>query len=502
MEILTCKRNIVIAFFAVLFFAFLLNAINIHAIRNQSDKSNEFLNKELVFDYTIFSVDNSWYLPQIHNYLAGKGFTCDTADTKLLVRRTPVYPMFYGIHYLLFGEQGSFKFIRITQTFLFALAAIVFLLAVFYFTQNKRVAWLSYFLFGFNPTLISYTFYTITESLAPALVGFMLYFLARAYRYKSNKDWFIAGILFSIASLCRPTIFIFGGAVAVMIFLLYLKNIKAMLQAGLSFGIAVLLLFTPYLIRNYKVTNGDFVLLEKYYNDPMNYGMQNIELRKWISTWINPAEYNSERISNKMIENVQRKQTKNSLLDSLMTTIPPAVLTKYNKEEIAQVFSAVYDFYSYKFNMPNAVHIDSAENASILKVRTITNHYIHQHPIQHYVLMPMIFLKSIIVQSNSATMTYLDNYHTNKISFAIKLLLILLNVYLFFALIGNLFFFKKHYILLLATYLFVGVNCGYMLIVLNYFEARYLIPLFPLMYISGAIFAVEIFALAKRKLHF
>ncbi|HOU47311.1 MAG TPA: hypothetical protein PLL99_05865, partial [Chitinophagales bacterium] len=291
-------------------------------------------------------------------------------------------------------------------------------------------------------------------------------------------------------------------AVAVMIFLLYLKNIKAMLQAGLSFGIAVLLLFTPYLIRNYKVTNGDFVLLEKYYNDPMNYGMQNIELRKWISTWINPAEYNSERISNKMIENVQRKQTKNSLLDSLMTTIPPAVLTKYNKEEIAQVFSAVYDFYSYKFNMPNAVHIDSAENASILKVRTITNHYIHQHPIQHYVLMPMIFLKSIIVQSNSATMTYLDNYHTNKISFAIKLLLILLNVYLFFALIGNLFFFKKHYILLLATYLFVGVNCGYMLIVLNYFEARYLIPLFPLMYISGAIFAVEIFALAKRKLHF
>ena len=217
----------------------------------------------------------------------------------------------YGIHYLLFGEQGSFKFIRITQTFLFALAAIAFLLAVFYFTQNKRVAWLSYFLFGFNPTLISYTFYTITESLAPALVGFMLYFLARAYRYKSNKDWFIAGILFSIASLCRPTIFIFGGAVAVMIFLLYLKNIKAMLQAGLSFGIAVLLLFTPYLIRNYKVTNGDFVLLEKYYNDPMNYGMQNIELRKWISTWINPAEYNSERISNKMIENVQRKQTKN-----------------------------------------------------------------------------------------------------------------------------------------------------------------------------------------------
>lgn len=81
---LTSKRNLVIAFFAVLSFAFFLNAINLNAIRKQTDKSNEFLNKELVFNYTILSVDNSWYLPQIHNYLAGKGFTCDTSDAKLL----------------------------------------------------------------------------------------------------------------------------------------------------------------------------------------------------------------------------------------------------------------------------------------------------------------------------------------------------------------------------------------------------------------------------------
>ena len=168
---LTSKRNLVIAFFAVLSFAFFLNAINLNAIRKQTDKSNEFLNKELVFNYTILSVDNSWYLPQIHNYLAGKGFTCDTSDAKLLVRRTPVYPMFYGIPYLFFGEQGSFKYIRITQTFLFALAAIAFLLSVFYFTQNKRIAWLSFFLFGFNPTIISYTFYTLSRIVTGKQIG-------------------------------------------------------------------------------------------------------------------------------------------------------------------------------------------------------------------------------------------------------------------------------------------------------------------------------------------
>ena len=124
--------------------------------------------------------------------------------------------MFYGIHYLFFGEQGSFKYIRITQTFLFALAAIAFLLSVFYFTQNKRIAWLSFSYSDLIPTIIGYTFYTLTESLAPALIGFMLYFLARAYRYKSNRTGLLQEYYFSVASLCRLDI-IFEAPVAILI---------------------------------------------------------------------------------------------------------------------------------------------------------------------------------------------------------------------------------------------------------------------------------------------
>ena len=123
-----------------------------------------------------------------------------------------------------------------------------------------------------------------------------------------------------------------------------------MLQAGWYVGIAVLLLFTPYVIRNYKVTNGDFVLLEKYYNDPMDYGMQNIELKKWISTWINPAEYNSERISNKDDKQCATQPDKTFLIDSLMNTIPPAVASKYSKAEIEKYLVPCTIFY-YKYTI-------------------------------------------------------------------------------------------------------------------------------------------------------
>ncbi len=499
---LTSKKNLFLALISVLIFAFALNTININCIKNQKDKSNEFLNKTLVFNQTIFSIDNNWYLPQIQNFLSGDGFTCDTSNTKLAVRRTPVYPLFYGIHYVLFGEEASFYYIKITQTFLFALSAIALLLAVFLLTNNKKVAWFSFVIYGFNPTLISYTYYTITESLSPALVCFMLYFLSSSVKNNSIKSWFFTGIIFSLAALCRPTIFFFGLSIAFALLYINLKNFKKLVYNSVAFGLALSLVFVPYVIRNYKVTNGDFVLLEKFYNDPMGYGMQNIEFRKWISSWMNPADYNSERVSNKMRDNVLQHRDKKTLIDSLIKTIPTSVYLSYNKETVLDIYHSMYNFYEYQLSINTDRKIDSVEKLTILNIKQHTDNFIEKNTVHYYIVMPILFLKSIIIQSNSASIAYLDNYKSNHFLFFIKLLLILLNVYLFLSLVGNLFYSNKYFLIYIVLFLFVFLNCGYMLFVIKYFEARYLIPLFPLLYISGAIFGVETYNRLKQKLNF
>ncbi len=498
---LTSRKNLIIAFFSVLIVAFALNELNINFIRNQADKSNEFLNKELSFNQTVSSIDNCWYLPQIKNYLAGKGFTCDTSDSKLAVRRTPVYPLFYGLHYVLFGEKNSFFFIKITQTFLFALSAIAFLLAVFYLTNNKKTAWLAFALYGFNPTLISYTYFTLTESLSPALVGFMLYFFSKGVKNNSFKDWFLAGLSFSIASLCRPTIFIFGASITFAIIYINRKNIKKIVTDSLAVGLAVCMIFVPYVIRNYKVTNGDFVLLEKYYNDPMNYGMQNIEFRHWIASWMNPSDYNSERISNKMSTCIRFHGEKTPLIDSLIATIPPRVYESYDKKTVRDIYESLYSCYQYKFWDTIGKNIDSVNNLTVDYIHSQTDSFVKKNPVKYYVLTPLLFLKSIIIQSNSATLTYLDNYTSNKMAYLFKLLLVLLNVYLFFAFAGNLLYIRKYFFVYTILFLFIVINCGYILIGLRYFETRYLVPPFPFLYISGAIFAVETYDRIKQKLN-
>ncbi len=58
---LTSDKNLIIAFFTVLVVAFSLNMLNVSCIWKQTDTGNEFLNKNLVYNQTIFSIDNSWY---------------------------------------------------------------------------------------------------------------------------------------------------------------------------------------------------------------------------------------------------------------------------------------------------------------------------------------------------------------------------------------------------------------------------------------------------------
>ena len=130
---------------------------------------------QIINKVTIYSIDNNWYLPQIKNYLQGNGFTSDKLKPQYLVRRTPIYPLFYGIHYYLFGENESFKYSRFSQIALFVLSTILLFFAVLNFFGSFKLSLLSYLIYVLYPTIPVYTSYTITESLFPAIICFLVF---------------------------------------------------------------------------------------------------------------------------------------------------------------------------------------------------------------------------------------------------------------------------------------------------------------------------------------
>lgn len=499
------KKSGFLFFFVLLIYILCVNLYNVHIIKKNNPKNIEDNCKSLVYNSTIYSVDNYWYVHQMKNFINGKGFTIDPNKAHYDVRRTPVYPLFYGIHYLAFGEDGSYKYIRVTQILLFILATFALLQAAYHFTQKKSIAIITACLFGFNPLFVVYLFYTITEGISPALMCFMLYFISLGYRYNRKKDWFFAGLFFALGCLCRPAIFFLAPS---FLFLIVYKNRKKVNDIIIYslfsfFGAAVL--FAPHVIRNYCVSK-DFILLEKYYGDPMDYGMPNIALRYWITCWINPADYTSEAISNKMLQNINNSTSsipKSVLIEQELERLPKQAFLANSRDEIKDAYGSLYDYYNIKLSgISTKKSIDSSEAIAQQKMEHLRNKFIQNKPFQFYIIRPMLFLKSLILQSNSYILIFLDDYQNNIVKWIAKLVLYLLNIYLFAALFLALIFIKKYKPVTIFAFLFLFLHLIYLIFIIEYFEARYLIPIFPLMYIVAGIFTVECLGKIKAKLNF
>lgn len=107
-------KTALLLFFVSVVYSVSMNVLNVHSIR-KANPTNKCLNaRSLAYDVTVYSIDNYWYLNHVKNYLATGKFTVDTTKYRYEVRRTPVYPLFYGAHYLLFGEKEA-MFIFVTH---------------------------------------------------------------------------------------------------------------------------------------------------------------------------------------------------------------------------------------------------------------------------------------------------------------------------------------------------------------------------------------------------
>lgn len=498
------KYIYIFQFSIVFLFASFMNYMNIKSIKKSNPQNIEMNAESLVYNEAIYSIDNYWYLNQIKNYMNGKGFTCDSSNKLYAVRRTPLYPLFYGIHYVIFGEKGSFAAIKISQMMLFAFSAILIFCAVVNFTNNKRIAWWVYFFYGFNLPFISYLSFTLTESVSPSLVCILLFYLSKCKLESGFKNWFLTGLFFFVAVLTRPTIVFFLPVIACCLVFYNRYLIKRIVSGGWAFFVGASLLFTPWIIHNYIKTNGDIVVLEKYYGDQMDYGMPNMYLKYWIACWINPADYSSERISNYSVANIKNKEvvSKSHFIDSLISTIPVNVFKGNTKDEIRYAYGILYDFYKAKETGADLNTFKRLDSMSIDCFVKMKQRYISRAPFQYYVVTPLLVFKSLVFQSNSATLIYLKDYDKNTFLFLIKTTLYLFNIVCCFSFFFILPFYRKYKDLIWITGLFSSSTFFLIYFINKNFETRYIFPFLPCLFITLSILIVETQTAIRKRLNF
>ncbi len=499
------KKYLFFLFFVSVFYTVLITQVNIHFIKKTNPTNKESNARSLVHNSTVYSIDNYWYVNHVKNYLQYHKFTVDVKMPLYEVRRTPIYPLFYGFHYWLFGEENSFFFIRFSQTILLALAVLALFSGIYNFTGNKTIALLSALLYALFPVFAMATSFTNAESISTELVCIFIYMLSLCYVHPGKKwIWFLTGISFAVTALCRPSnvFLVFTCFFAVLHFNRY--NIKNIIVKGSFFAMGALLLFAPWTIRNYKVTNGDFVFLEKYYGDPMDYGMPHIQLRSWVACWINPCNYSVEDLSNKMLVSltIEKDTTKREeIIDSYVNNMPRRAFIGNSKEEVRGAISALYDYYKIKTSHPDKKLLAEYEKKAVEKSERLKSNFIHKSAIDYYLITPLSFVQSIIFQSNSNSMTFLDNPDSHFIKILIKAILYLITVAAYFSILVVLFMHRKYSPFYWLALFFILTNFTAIIYVLRYFEARYNLPLFPFLFGLLGISLFEVTAAVRRLLN-
>ncbi len=165
--------------------------------------------------------------------------------------RTPGYSFFIGIFYLLTGKEwnAAYPLIAWTQLILDVIAIyFVYKIGLKLFNGNKKSALIPAFLYATYPFIIVWNPVVYSELLSIFFLILGLYY----FIYEEKKfNYFFAGAFVSISVLCRPQVMLIIGVMGIVIILQNRKNISTLFKKLFQFGIAVLIFYGSWPIRNY-----------------------------------------------------------------------------------------------------------------------------------------------------------------------------------------------------------------------------------------------------------
>lgn len=476
-------------FLLALGFGWTVNELNLRYIRAHNPADLPINSKSTVYGYTVWSIDNAWYLPQVRHFLEGRGFTSDPDDPRRAVRRSPVYPLFYGVHYLLFGERYSFFVIRYTQLALNALAAVLLGLTVLAFADGARVAQVTMALSALNPYTAIYCYYTITEGLHPALAVGSLYCFSRA-RQGGAAAGLLAGFSTGVLALTRP---VSGLLLPLYLLVLAIESRRAAspLRAAGRGGLLLLgflVPVVPWTVRNYVVTGGEVVFLEKYYGeDPMGYGKAEIAFRGWWSCWDNPR---AEEFANAVLEagSASRPEEAVAHAEQFVAGLPAVSLAGTSRAELRR---AVLDLTSCLLSRTGP--LGACDLAVAGEFDQLTARFRKAAPVRYWCGTPLKNLASLVFQSFSAAYASLnpEGRRFGAVQVAVKGAMYVLNAALWLSVPIFCLFTTASRSLKLLSLLFPLSLLVFFLLVIRYMEARYFLQAYALYYVALAHLLVQ-----------
>jgi len=481
-------------------FNFLFLEHNNNLIREINPK-NELINaKALVYDQTIFSVDNEYYLSPVDNYLQGRGWKRYPAVSDGdYYRRVPGYSLVYLFFVKNFGYPAGHMALTIFQLLLFLTTIpVVYYLAGL--LSGKIVSRLTTVVYAFVPFVSSWAYFTITESISPALVLFYIFFLFRAYYNDNEKrkliNYLLAALFFTIAVLTRPLIAISGLALFIFTFRDYVYKRKWVgLPRFASIWLIPFIFISIWTIRNYVLTK-EIVILEKAVHPQTLDRMKPAFLGLWgfAKCWGEDG-FKMNSYHDPLFFAALRGDTTSTHVNNFLAALPKSIVNEFGSDRL---FGLVKRYQLIAF--AQKPYVDSikampsqfsAEELAVEKeFKQLASEYRKKHFIGYWLKSPLIYLKLLVGHSNTGHLLFFQNEYREKFYVnPYRYLLLAIHVFLYFCLFCNIFLMRgieKRLVFVYIPLLFIF----FFTVILRTIEQRYMLPVLPLIF-AGSAYTIQ-----------
>lgn len=248
--------------------------------------------------------DSRSYTDSFKNLVEEGHYTFDFNNPDASFGRLPGYPIFWGISYVIVGEEYANLSSSILQAIVDSLSAILIVLIsrkIFIDQSNGVIAGLLYAVYPFS---IVWTPIIGTETLG-IFITLIFFFWIYSHDLSKFNNQVIGGILCAIAFYIRPYLGILIVA-GILHILLEMKISKKGFISAFVFCCTFVILYSFWPIRNYF--NHDRIILLK----PTSAGYERYSsdvsaARAWIYCWSHDADLYLDAIANNQSVNIPKK---------------------------------------------------------------------------------------------------------------------------------------------------------------------------------------------------
>jgi len=335
----------------------------------------------MVLKFPLIAGDSLVYGDIAKNWLQHGMYAISTAEgLQATYMRLPGYPSFLAVLFKIFGMEhyGPAMFIQIFIDLgtCFAVSALTLEIiraqafAIEDPSRAERPALFAFCLTAFCPFFITYVAAPLTEIWSIFLTSLTLYLAVKGLRSLLQgspgywKWWLGCGIALGLNIYFRPDAGILLAIAGAILFPLLFKFPQRTSVAGMITLTTVVLLLTPWTVRNWRTMHRFEPLAPRYANDPEDFVA--VGFYRWLKTWV--VDFIS-------VANVEW-HVPNEKID--MDDLPPRACD--SQQECDQTES-IFDDYNQELDI--SPELDAQFNQ-------LAEQRIRRHPLRYYVWLPAL----------------------------------------------------------------------------------------------------------------